>query len=182
MNIIKCELPGLLILEPKVFGDQRGFFLELWNQHRFFDAGVKLDFVQDNVSLSRRATLRGLHYQNPCSQGKLVTVLEGEVFDVAVDIRRSSPTFRQWHGLKLSGEKKTQFYIPPGFAHGFLVLSDQALFHYKCTGLYSPKDEMTIAWDDPDLGIDWGITSPVLSEKDTRGLRLRDVPAEKLFA
>ena len=182
MNIIPCEIPGLLLIEPKVFGDPRGFFFELWNHRRFLETGIKAEFVQDNISLSQRNTLRGLHFQNPNSQGKLVTVLEGEVFDVAVDLRRSSPTFGRAHGLKLSRDNKRQFFIPAGFAHGFLVLSEVALFHYKCTNLYSPKDEVTIRWDDPDLKINWGISNPILSDKDRRGLCLRDVPPERLFA
>jgi dTDP-4-dehydrorhamnose reductase len=140
MNVLTCNIPGLLILEPKVFGDARGFFLETWNLQRYRDAGIAADFVQDNVSFSRRGILRGLHFQNPKPQGKLLQVLQGEVFDVAVDIRRSSPTFGKWHGLVLSGENKRQFYIPPGFAHGFAVLSETAFFQYKCTEFYSPKD------------------------------------------
>ena len=181
MNIIPCEIPGLLLIEPKVFGDTRGFFFELWNQQRFLEKGLKGEFVQDNISLSQRHTLRGLHFQNPNSQGKLVTVLDGAVFDVAVDLRRGSPTFGRAHGLTLSRDNKRQFFIPPGFAHGFLVLSETALFHYKCTHFYSPKDELTIRWDDPDLKIDWGIKEPILSEKDRQGLRFRDVPTERLF-
>ena len=131
MNVLSCDIPGLLILEPKVFGDARGFFMETWNRRSYREAGIDLDFVQDNVSRSRRGTLRGLHFQNPNPQGKLLQVLEGEVFDVAVDIRRRSATFGRWHGLALSAENKRQFYVPPGFAHGFEVLSDTVLFHYK---------------------------------------------------
>ncbi len=182
MNILKCELAGLLIIEPKVFGDARGFFLESWNRQRYREAGLDLDFVQDNVSLSRRGTLRGLHFQNPKAQGKLLQVLLGEVFDVAVDLRRSSPTFGRWHALTLSGENKRQFYVPPGFAHGFYVVSETALFQYKCTELYSPKDELTLKWDDPEIGIVWPDPQPLLSEKDKKGLPLRQMPAERLFA
>ena len=182
MNVLTCDIPGLLILEPKVFGDARGFFLETWNQFRYREAGVGEDFVQDNLSFSRRGILRGLHFQNPKPQGKLLQVLQGEVFDVAVDIRRSSPTFGKWHGLVLSGENKRQFYIPVGFAHGFVVLSETALFHYKCTEFYSPKDEMAIRWDDPDIGIAWPLKEPLLSERDAKGLCLRDAPRERLFA
>jgi len=182
MNVLQCELPGLLILEPKVFGDARGFFMETWNQRRYQEAGITASFVQDNVSVSRRGALRGLHYQNPTAQGKLVSVWQGEVFDVAVDLRQSSPTFGKWHGLHLSGENKRQFYVPPGFAHGFIVLSETAMFHYKCTEFYSPKEEMTIRWDDPDIGIRWPAMEPTLSEKDAKGLRLREVPKERLFA
>jgi dTDP-4-dehydrorhamnose 3,5-epimerase len=181
MNIRRCELPGLLILEPKVFGDARGFFMETWNQRRYHEAGVTDNFVQDNISVSRRGTLRGLHFQNPNAQGKLVSVLQGEVFDVAVDLRRNLPTFGQWHGLRLSSDNKLQFFVPAGFAHGFLVLSDTAMFHYKCTEFYSPKEELTIRWDDPDLGIEWPIKDPTISEKDAKGLCLRAVPHDRLF-
>jgi len=181
MNVLTCELAGLLIIEPKVFGDARGYFMETWNRQRYRETGLDMDFVQDNVSLSRRGILRGLHFQNPAAQGKLVAVLQGEVFDVAVDIRRSSPTFGRWHGLVLSEENKRQFFVPPGFAHGFAVLSDVALFAYKCTDYYAQADEVTIAWNDPDLGIHWPVKDPQLSPKDARGLRLREVPAERLF-
>jgi dTDP-4-dehydrorhamnose 3,5-epimerase len=181
VNVIPCDLPGLFILEPKVFGDARGFFMETWNEHRYAEAGINAHFVQDNLSLSHQSTLRGLHFQNPASQGKLVSVWEGEVFDVAVDLRQSSPTFGKWHGLRLSSQNKKQFYIPPGFAHGFLVLSQTAMFHYKCTDFYSPKDEMTIRWNDPDIGIQWPIGQPTLSEKDAKGLHLRDLPRHRLF-
>jgi dTDP-4-dehydrorhamnose 3,5-epimerase len=182
MNVLTCAIPGLRIIEPRVFGDARGFFLETWNRSRYGEAGLDVDFVQDNVSFSRRGILRGLHFQNPKPQGKLIQALQGEVFDVAVDIRRGSPTFGKWHGLVLSGENKRQFYIPGGFAHGFVVLSETAFFQYKCTEFYSPKDEMAIRWDDPDLGIEWPLKEPLLSERDSRGLRLRDVPTERLFA
>ena len=182
MNVIRCELAGLLVFEPKVFGDDRGFFMELWNQDRYREAGLSPQFVQDNLSVSRRGILRGLHFQNPTPQGKLVCVLEGEVFDVAVDLRRSSQTFGKWHGERLSSENKRQFFIPPGFAHGFAVLSETAMFHYKCTEFYSPANEITVRWDDPDLGIQWPLQDPVISEKDGKGHRLRDVPTDKLFA
>ncbi len=182
MNVIRCELAGLLVFEPKAFGDDRGFFMELWNQDRYREAGLEGPFVQDNLSVSRRGILRGLHFQNPTPQGKLVSVLEGEVFDVAVDLRRSSPTFAKWHGERLSGVNKRQFFIPPGFAHGFAVLSGSAMFHYKCTDFYSPKTELTLRWDDPELGIEWPLKNPSLSEKDAKGLLLREVPPEKLYA
>jgi len=182
MNVLTCDIPGLLVFEPKVFGDARGFFMETWNRRRYGEAGLDLDFVQDNLSRSRRGALRGLHFQNPKPQGKLLQVLEGEVFDVAVDIRRGSATFGQWHGLVLSAENKRQFYVPPGFAHGFAVLSETVLFHYKCTEFYSPKDEMAIRWDDPDIGIKWPLQEPLLSERDAGALRLRDVPPERLSA
>ena len=181
MNIIRCDIPGLLIIEPKVFGDARGFFLETWNQQRYREAGVDAVFVQDNLSVSRRGILRGMHCQNPSPQGKLVSVLQGEVFDVAVDLRQSSPTFRKWHGTVLSGENKRQFYVPPGFAHGFQVLSETAMFFYKCTSFYSPKDEMSIRWDDPDLAIQWPLKNPSVSERDGKGFWFRDVPKERLF-
>lgn len=181
MNVLRCELAGLLVIEPKVFGDARGFFLETWNRDRYQQAGLDADFVQDNLSLSARGTLRGLHLQNPNAQGKLVQVLQGEVFDVAVDLRRSSPTFGKWHGVSLSAENKRQFYVPPGFGHGFAVLSETALFQYKCTGYYSPKDEVSIRWDDPDIGIDWPVKTPLLSERDAKGLLLKAVPPDRLF-
>jgi dTDP-4-dehydrorhamnose 3,5-epimerase len=181
MNVITCDIPGLLMIEPKVFGDARGFFMETWNRQRYAAAGLDWDFVQDNVSLSRRGILRGLHFQNPGGQGKLVYVLQGEVYDVAVDLRKSSPTFGRSYGLMLSAENKRQFFVPPGFAHGFAVLSETALFVYKCTSLYAPQNELTLAWNDPELGINWPLEAPVLSEKDTRGLRLRDIPRDRLF-
>lgn len=182
MKVRSCEIPGLLIIEPKVFGDARGFFLETWHRQRYREAGLDVDFVQDNLSSSRRGTIRGLHFQNPRAQGKLVWVIQGEVFDVAVDLRRSSPTFGRWHGLNLSSENRLQFYIPPGFAHGFAVLSETAIFAYKCTEFYSPADELTLQWNDPDVGVQWPFDDPVLSEKDRRGLRLKDLPPERLFA
>ena len=181
MNAIRCELEGLLLFEPKVFSDARGFFMETWNQRRYAEAGLQADFVQDNISFSGQGTLRGMHCQNPSPQGKLVLVLQGAVLDVAVDLRQSSATFGKWHGVELSSENKRQFFVPPGFAHGFLVLSDTAMFHYKCTDFYSPKDELTIRWDDPDIGIDWPIKTPTVSAKDSKGLRLKDVPRERLF-
>ncbi len=181
MNVIRCELQGLLIIEPQVFGDARGFFMETWNRGRYAEAGMGTEFVQDNISVSRRGALRGLHFQNPNAQGKLVSVLQGEVFDVAVDLRQSSPTFGKWHGLNLTSQNKRQFFVPPGFAHGFVVLSDTAMFHYKCTDFYSPKDEMAIRWNDPQIGIKWPLENPTLSAKDLNGLLLKDVPREKLF-
>ena len=181
MNVTRCALDGLLILEPKVFGDSRGFFLETWNRNRYLEIGIPADFVQDNISFSRRGILRGLHFQNPNSQGKLVSCLQGEIYDVAVDLRRASPTFGQWQSTTLSSENKRQFFIPPGFAHGFQVLSDSALFHYKCTDFYTPAHERTLKWNDPALKIPWPITDPMLSDKDTRGVALADLPPEHLF-
>jgi dTDP-4-dehydrorhamnose 3,5-epimerase len=179
MRIQDTALAGALLIEPKVFGDPRGYFLETYNQDRYREAGMDLDFVQDNLSLSRQGTLRGLQYQNPQPQGKLVYVLEGEVFDVAVDIRKDSPTFGQWVGVTLSSENKRQFYVPPGFAHGFCVTSETALFAYKCTDRYVPEAEGGILWNDEDIGIDWPITEPLLSEKDKAAPRLRDIPPER---
>lgn len=181
MKILPGSLSGLLIIEPKVFGDSRGFFLETWNRARYGECGIDEDFVQDNLSFSGKGILRGLHFQNPNPQGKLVQVLQGEVFDVAVDLRRHSPTFGRWEGVTLSAENKRQLYIPPGFAHGFAVVTDSALFHYKCTRTYSPKDEVTLLWNDPDVGVKWPIESPLLSDKDRKGFGLKDLPAEKLF-
>jgi dTDP-4-dehydrorhamnose 3,5-epimerase len=181
MNVIETHLPGVLVLEPKVFGDARGFFVETWSRDRYRDAGVACDFVQDNVSFSTKGTLRGLHFQHPQDQGKLVQILSGAVFDVAVDARSDSPTFGQWAGIELSAEKHNQLYIPPGFAHGFYVLSDTALFSYKCTDYYSPQTEGGILWNDPDIGIEWPLDGPpILSDKDQRHGRLRDVPKERL--
>lgn len=181
MNVITCDIPGLVIIEPKVFGDARGYFMESWNQQRYRDAGLDWNFVQDNISFSRRGILRGLHFQNPKGQGKLVYALQGEVFDVAVDLRKSSPTFGRWHGLALSAENKRQFFVPAGFAHGFAVLSEVALFVYKCTELYTPQNEMSLLWNDPEVGVKWPLEAPQLSEKDARGVRLRDIPRERLF-
>ena len=180
MKVTPQSIPGLLLIEPDVFGDSRGFFLESWNHKRYVEAGLPGTFVQDNISRSSKGILRGLHVQNPHTQAKLVQVIEGEVFDVALDVRRGSPTFGQWQGVTLSAENKHQFWIPPGFAHGFLVLSETALFQYKCTDYYSPRDEFTILWNDPDLNIEWPEGPPLLSAKDQKGLRLADVPAEKL--
>lgn len=169
MNFIKTDIPDVIIFEPKVFGDERGFFLESFNQKIFEEAtGLKREFVQDNHSKSSKGVLRGLHYQlPPMAQGKLVRVVQGEVFDVAVDIRKSSPTFGQWIGVLLSAENKRQLWIPEGFAHGFLTLSETAEFLYKTTNYYSPKDEGAIVWDDSDLGISWPEVAEVLvSGKD----------------
>lgn len=158
MKIINTPIPGLLILEPRVFADQRGYFLESYNQDKFEEAGISITFVQDNESKSARGVIRGLHYQlGPFSQTKLVRVIQGSVYDVAVDCRRGSPTFGQAFGLELSGENKLQFFIPKGFAHGFSVLSETAIFSYKCDALYNPAAERGILFNDPALGIDWQI-------------------------
>lgn len=166
MNIIKCDIEGLLILEPVLFGDERGFFMETYSKAKYTEFGIDAEFVQDNHSRSTRDVIRGLHYQLNPGQEKLVRVLSGEVFDVAVDIRRESPTFGRWEGCLLSGENKRQFYVPRGFAHGFCVLSDIAEFAYKCGDYYSPKDERGIAWNDPEIAIDWPVKIPILSERD----------------
>jgi dTDP-4-dehydrorhamnose 3,5-epimerase len=181
MKIQDTALPGAYIIEPKVFGDARGFFLETYNRERYREAGMDLDFVQDNISFSRQGTLRGLHFQNPHPQGKLVYVLEGEVFDVAVDVRADSPTFGGWVGVTLSSENKRQFYVPPGFAHGFCVTSEAALFAYKCTDRYAPDCEGGILWCDEDIGIDWPVSHPLLSGKDKDAPRLREIPRERLM-
>lgn len=182
MNVIETSLPDVLIIEPKVFGDERGFFMESFQEQRYHKAGIKGPFVQDNVSYSRRGVLRGLHLQNPNPQGKLVYVLEGSVFDVAVDLRVSSPSFGRWFGTTLSRDNKRQLWVPPGFAHGFLVTSDFALFCYKVTSLYQPEHEATLQWDDPALGIDWPLTEqPSLSTKDVQGLPLSKFPKNKLY-
>ena len=180
MKVIETHLPGVLIIEPKVFGDARGFFQETWQQGKYEAIGIQGIIVQDNLSFSTRGVLRGLHYQNPHIQGKLVSVIQGEVFDVAVDIRIGSPTFGQWTGAVLSGENHRQLWIPPGFAHGFCVLSDTVYFAYKCTDIYVPSAESGIAWDDPDIGIVWPVKDVVLSDKDKVYPRLKDVAVEKL--
>lgn len=179
MNVIETNLPGVLILEPSVFGDARGFFLETYNQARYHEYGLPA-FVQDNLSYSKRSVLRGLHFQEPNPQGKLVYVLGGEVFDVAVDIRVGSPTFGEWVGVRLSTENKRQLYIPEGFAHGFVTTSNAALFSYKCTAYYDPKTEHSILWNDTDIGISWPVDAPVLSDKDEAALPLREVPVSVL--
>jgi dTDP-4-dehydrorhamnose 3,5-epimerase len=178
VNIIETALPGVLIIEPRVFGDARGFFMETWNAAGFAAAGLDLTFVQDNHSRSQRGVLRGLHFQNPGPQGKLVRVTNGAVFDVAVDLRASSPNFGRWVGVELSADNKRMFWVPEGFAHGFLTLEDDTDFLYKCTAPYAPANEFTLAWDDPAVGIEWPVTGldPIISEKDARGLALADVP------
>ncbi|MCS7337398.1 MAG: dTDP-4-dehydrorhamnose 3,5-epimerase [Verrucomicrobiae bacterium] len=181
MQVIKCELDGLLLIVPDAYADARGYFLETWHQRRYAAHGIDWQFVQDNLSFSRRGVLRGLHFQNPTPQGKLVSILHGEVFDVAVDIRRSSPTFKRWQGFILSAENKHQLFIPPGFAHGFVVLSETALCSYKCTDFYSQKNELTIRWNDPELGINWPVTNPILSTKDATAPLLCELPPDRLF-
>ena len=180
MLVNESSLPGVLIIEPKVFGDSRGFFFEAWQAERYCEQGIVGTFVQDNISRSSRGVLRGLHYQWPRPQGKLVFVLEGEVLDVAVDVRLGSPNFGQATSVVISGDNKRQVWIPPGFAHGFAVKSETALFVYKCTDLYFPEYERGVAWNDPALAIDWSVTRPLLSAKDARLTSLADVPRELL--
>ncbi|MET0591831.1 MAG: dTDP-4-dehydrorhamnose 3,5-epimerase [Polyangiaceae bacterium] len=180
MRVTPSVLPEVLVIEPQIFGDTRGYFLESWNRTRYRDAGLPETFVQDNLSKSARGVLRGLHFQQPKAQGKLVTVLDGEVFDVAIDIRVGSPRFGKVATFQLSGETKLQVYIPPGFAHGFCVTSESAVFMYKCTELYAPEAEGGVIWNDPDLGIDWPIDAPLLSAKDTKYARLRDIDKSRL--
>jgi len=177
MKVIPTELPGCLILEPKVFGDPRGFFLESYNEKTFREAtGLRVSFVQDNHSRSAKGVLRGLHYQLQQAQGKLVRVTHGRVFDVVVDLRRDSPTLGKWAGVELSGENFRQFWVPPGFAHGFLVLSDYADFLYKTTDYYAPQHERCLKWDDPAVGVQWPLEgTPLLSAKDQQGLPLGQV-------
>ncbi len=169
MNVIETRLPGVLILEPKVFGDSRGFFLESWNHKIFHDLGLGLDFVQDNHSRSSKGVLRGLHYQLNQPQGKLVRVVSGAVFDVAVDLRRSSPNFGQWEGCELSADNKRMLWIPPGFGHGFLVLSDHADFLYKTTAFFNPESDRGVRWNDPEIAVQWPFEGvPALSDKDLK--------------
>ncbi|KZY60840.1 dTDP-4-dehydrorhamnose 3,5-epimerase [Pseudoalteromonas shioyasakiensis] len=177
MKIVDTKIPEVKIIEPKVFGDDRGFFLETFQAERYASViGDGLTFVQDNHSRSCKGVLRGLHFQKTKPQGKLVRVVNGEVFDVAVDIRKGSPTFGQWEGVLLTGDNKKQFWVPPGFAHGFVVLSDTADFEYKCTDYYDPSDEGAICWNDPDLAIDWPIDfEPSLSAKDLEAGLLKDL-------
>ncbi len=180
MNIRETDLPGCLLLEPRVFGDERGYFFEQWNARRFRDAGLDLQFVQSNVSASNHGVLRGLHYQWPNPQGKLVSVLDGEVWDVAVDIRRGSPNFGRWTAAILSSDNKRQLWIPEGFAHGFVVLSERAVFHYLCTAPYDAEADANLRWNDAELAIDWPIAAPSLSPKDERAPFLHELPADRL--
>ena len=179
MRVVESRISGLKIIEPRVFGDNRGFFIETWQKERYLEYGMNLDFVQDNLSYSKKGVLRGLHLQDPCPQGKLVYVLQGAVFDVAVDVRPGSPTYGEWESVELSSENRRQFYVPPGMAHGFCVTSDTALFTYKVTDFYHPEHEMTILWNDPDIGIEWPVEEPALSAKDASGLRLIDFKAQQ---
>ena len=175
MNVCETRLPGVLLIEPQVFRDERGCFVEMWNQERYTSTGLDHEFVQDNLSWSGRDVLRGLHYQYPTPQGKLVSVLQGSAFDVAVDVRHGSPTFGQWVGVELSGKNMRQIFIPEGFAHGFVVTSEAALLSYKCTAPYVPAHEHSLRWNDPTLAIDWPVSNPVLSLKDAAAPLLCDI-------
>jgi dTDP-4-dehydrorhamnose 3,5-epimerase len=172
MNAIATAIPEVLIIEPKLFGDARGFFMEIYHEHRYDGGGIASRFVQDNLSRSTQGVLRGLHVQNPRSQGKLVTVLAGCVLDVAVDVRTGSPTFGQHVAIELNEQNRHQMWLPRGFAHGFIVRSESADFFYKCDEFYSPADEIVVRWDDPQLGIDWGCDDPKVSARDREGLAL----------
>jgi dTDP-4-dehydrorhamnose 3,5-epimerase len=180
VKVIETDLPGCLVIEPAVFGDERGFFFETWNAQRYGELGLPQKFAQSNVSSSSRGVLRGLHYQWPRPQGKLVSVLEGEVYDVAVDIRRGSPTFGQWTAVILSAENKRQLWIPEGFAHGFAVLSERALFNYLCTDVYCREHDAGVRWNDADIGIDWPVGEPLLSDKDAKAPFLKDIEQDRL--
>lgn len=181
MKVTPTELPEVLLVEPQVFGDPRGFFLEIFQAERYAAARIGGPFVQDNLSRSAKGTLRGLHFQEPRAQGKLVLVLHGAVWDVAVDVRRGSPRFGAWVGLELSEENRRQLWIPPGFAHGFCVLSDSADFFYKCTEIYAPETERSVRWDDPALAIRWPIAAPLLSAKDRSAPALADAPVLPVY-
>jgi len=182
MNVTQTLLPGVLLIEPRVHGDRRGFFLETFHADRYAEAGIRETFVQDNLSASSRGVLRGLHAQSPRAQGKLLQVIEGEIFDVALDIRLGSPTFGRWVGEILSDENHRQLYVPAGCAHGFQVLSERAVVAYKCTAPYHPEDEFTVLWNDPDIGIGWpGEGDPILSAKDLAGVRLKDLDEARLL-
>ncbi len=175
MKFLPTTLPGVIVIEPDLYPDARGFFLESYHARKYQEGGIAATFVQDNHSRSARGILRGLHAQLRHAQGKLVRVLQGEVFDVAVDIRRGSPTFLRWFGVTLSADNFRQCYIPPGFAHGFCVVSEYAEFEYKCTDYYDPTSELRIIWNDPDIGIAWPVPEPLLSDKDRAGRRIADI-------
>ena len=177
ITVTPCDIEGLYVIEPTVFKDERGYFVETYNQNDMKEAGLDMVFVQDNQSMSTRGVLRGLHFQKQFPQGKLVRVVRGKVFDVAVDLRSDSKTYGKWFGVELSAENMTQFYIPEGFAHGFLVLSDEAEFCYKCTDFYHPGDEGGLAWNDPEIGVEWPLEEGVgliISEKDQKWKGLKD--------
>ena len=181
MTVTPLALPEVLLIDLRVFGDARGWFAETWQAERYAAAGIPAQFVQDNAAYSQRRVLRGLHAQHPHDQGKLIQVLRGEIYDVAVDIRRGSPTFGRWVGMPLSGDRQQQVWIPPGFAHGYCVLSAEALFTYKCTDLYHPEAQFSVRWDDPAIAIDWPLeVSPILADKDRDAPLLREIPADRL--
>ncbi len=181
MKVTEFDLPGLKLVQPKRFGDARGWFAEVWHGERYRELGITETFVQDNLALSEHGVLRGLHAQEPCAQGKLVQVFMGEVFDVAVDLRVGSPSFGRWHGVTLDGDNGLQFYVPPGFLHGYYVLSERALFGYKTTNIYSPASEFAVRWDDPSIGIDWPLAgTPRLSDKDSAAPLLAELPESRL--
>lgn len=180
MQVLKTKLEGLLIIEPRVFKDDRGFFMETYQTERYGKTGITCQFQQDNLSFSIQSTLRGLHYQYPFEQAKLVQVVRGEVFDVAVDIRVGSPTFGEWEGVWLSASNNRQLFIPEGFAHGFCVTSENAIFGYKCSSIYNPEAEGGIVWNDPNISIDWPVSSPLLSEKDILFQQLSTIPEDRL--
>lgn len=180
MQFLPTKIPDVILVEVPRFGDQRGFFMEIYHAKKFWDGGISAKFVQDNHASSQKNILRGLHYQLKFPQGKLVRCIQGEILDVAVDIRKSSPTFGKWVGEILSSENGKQLYVPPGFAHGYVVRSENAEVEYKCTELYHSEDDYGIFWNDPEIGIDWGIENPILSKKDKEQPLLRDIK-EKLF-
>jgi len=180
MKIITTSIAGILIIEPKTFQDKRGFFMETYNRNRYNAIGINATFVQDNLSCSLKNTVRGLHFQIKHPQAKLIQVISGEIFDVAVDLRRGSATFGNWTGIHLSDENRRQVFIPEGFAHGFCVLSEFALFYYKCSDFYAPDDEGGIIWSDPDIGIEWPVINPIISEKDKQYQKLSRLNADQL--
>jgi dTDP-4-dehydrorhamnose 3,5-epimerase len=180
MKIITSSIEGILIIEPKIFKDKRGFFMETYNQARYNESGINATFVQDNLSYSQKNTLRGLHFQIKHPQAKLIQVISGEIFDVTVDLRPGFATFGKWTGFYLSGENRRQVFIPEGFAHGFCVLSEFAFFHYKCSDFYAQDDEGGIIWSDPDIGIEWPIQNPIISEKDKQYQKLSNLTADEL--
>lgn len=177
ITVTKTQIEGLVIVQPSVFGDERGYFMETYNKEEFEKQGLDMTFIQDNESKSKKGVLRGLHFQRKCSQGKLVRCTQGAVWDVGVDLRKGSPTYGEWAGVELSAENKTMFYIPEGFAHGFVVLSDEATFNYKCTNLYAPEYDGGIRWNDPDIGVEWPVEGLelLLSEKDQKQPFLKDI-------
>ncbi len=180
MNVVETRLPGVLLIESRIFRDDRGHFQELWQRGRYAEAGLPDQFAQDNLSYSTRGVLRGLHYQHPTAQGKLIAVLRGAIFDVAVDLRHGSPNFGRWVGEHLDAGQGRQLYIPEGFAHGFVVMGDEALVLYKCTNPYAPREEGSVLWDDPDLAIAWPVSDPILSPKDRQAPRLAELAPDRL--